>query len=121
LEQNKTLTSGSLKISEDVISTVAKLTINEINGVHSLAPSSASVMEIVAKTGATKSIKIDLNGDVAQIDISVILKSGHKIKDVAERIQTAVKDAVQNMTGVAVSKVNIYVAGVKFDEQLKQD
>lgn len=112
-------TAGSLKISEDVLATVTRLAIQEIDGVHCLAQSIPTVKEMVFTTNASRPVKISLNGDVAQIDVSVIVKFGYKIRDVAEEIQNAVKDSVQNMTGVTVSKVNIYVAGVKFGDAQK--
>ena len=35
---------------------------------------------------------------------------------VAEAIQSSVKESVQNMTGITVSKVNVVVTGIVFDE-----
>ena len=35
---------------------------------------------------------------------------GYKVKDIAEKIQNDIKEEVQNMTGITVSAVNIYVA-----------
>ena len=50
------------------------------------------------------------------MDISVNLKYGANIPEVAETLQKAVKDAVQNMTGITVSKVNVHVAGIVFPQ-----
>ena len=36
---------------------------------------------------------------------------------VSERIQRSVKEAVQNMTGIVVAKVNIFVVGIDFEEK----
>jgi len=49
--------------------------------------------------------------------LGVTLKLSVKLREVCEQIQQAVKDAVQAMAGVAVSKVNIYVAGVAAREE----
>lgn len=108
--------SGSVKISEDVISKIAILTVSEIDGVYSLAQSNAGIKELAFRSDAKSPVKISLNGGVAQINISVMLKLGYKVKNICEKIQESVKDSVQNMTGVTVSKVNIYVAGVKISE-----
>ncbi len=116
MEQMNNTASGNLKISEEVICTVTKLTVKEVKGVHSLALSPASFREALFRADANRPIRITLNGDVAEIDVSVNLRYGYKIKDTAEEIQNSVKDAVQNMTGVTVSKVNVYVAGIKFNE-----
>ena len=43
-------------------------------------------------------------------------KSGYNIVSVCEQIQERVKAAVQSMTGVTVSKVNVSVADVDFSD-----
>ena len=107
---------GSLRISKDVIATITSFATKEIAGVADLAPFTTNIKGWLMKKQTAKSIVIDLNDDVAVIDIHVILKYGYKIPEVYEKIQAAVKEAVQNMTGIAVSKVNIQVAGIAFDE-----
>lgn len=46
----------------------------------------------------------------------MILAGGYKIPAVAEKVQKAVKESVQSMTGITVSRVNMVVAGVRFSE-----
>lgn len=106
---------GSLRISRDVIATITSAATKEIEGVADLAPFTTNIKGWLIKKQTAKPILVDLNDDIAIIDIHVILKAGKKIPDVSEKIQTAVKEAVQNMTGIAVSKVNINVAGIAFD------
>jgi uncharacterized alkaline shock family protein YloU len=108
---------GSLRISRNVIATVAGIAAQEIEGVHGLAPYTANLTGWVIKKQTARPIAITLNDDVAIIDIHVVLKSGYTIPEVAEQIQVAVKDAVQSMTGIAVSKVNINIAGIDFGTQ----
>lgn len=54
-------------------------------------------------------------GDVAAIDMKIIIKSGEKACAVAQEVQTAVKENVQNMTGVPVARVNVTISGVVFE------
>ena len=116
MELNKKVQSGSLKISEDVILTVTKQTVLDVPGVAGLAQGKFNLKNFVVRSDIESSIKITLNVDVAQIDISVNLQYGYKIKDVAQRIQENVKATVQNMTGVTVSKVNVFIADVTKEE-----
>ncbi len=109
----------SLNISHDVIATIAKQTALEIEGVTGLANFPATIKDFVYKNTATKSIIISLADEVAVIDISVIVAFGYNVKEISEKVQMQVKDAVQNMTGITVSKVNVYVANVDFDNQNK--
>lgn len=108
-------TQTSLHISEEVLSTVVNEAIREIDGVGGLANLPASVT-LFARPAAVKPVRIRLNADVAEIDVGITLHLNSRVKDVSEEVQSAVKAAIQNMTGVAVSKVNVYVAGVQTKE-----
>ena len=114
IEQNQP--NGSLKISQDVIATITKYAADEIDGIHSLAASRLPLKNIGKKSITTKPVLINLNDDVAVIDISVIVNAGCKIRTVAEQLQNAVKESVQTMCGIRVSKVNIHVEGIHFEE-----
>lgn len=116
MEKKITYSTGSIKISEDVIATIVKSVLGEMEGVHSLALKPLTASEMLLKTSSLKPIRITLNVDVAEIDIAVNLCFGYKLRQVAEQMQQRVKDTVQDMTGIAVNKVNIYVAGVKSKE-----
>ena len=117
MEPKNNKATGSVKISEEVIATIVKSVLDEMEGVHSLATRPMSPSEIMMKNATLKPITIYLNADSAVIDICVNLCFGVKLKTIAEQIQQNVKDTVQNMTGMAISKVNVYVAGAKNKEQ----
>ncbi|MGI5895780.1 MAG: Asp23/Gls24 family envelope stress response protein [Oscillospiraceae bacterium] len=118
MEKGRTAQSGSLRISEDVILTITKQVVLDVEGVHSLASGRFSLKDFVVRSETANPIRIVLNVDVAQINICVNLVYGYKIKDVAEQIQSNVKATVQNMTGITVSKVNVYIAGVVKEETI---
>lgn len=103
---------GSLNISETVIEKIAQLVVDEIDGVYSMAPSPGKFSDFLFNSEKCKPIRLNINSGVAQIDVYVILKTGYKIKEVAETIQEYIKDAVQNMASITVSKINIFVRGV---------
>lgn len=118
MEREKRETVGNLRISQEVLATIANFSTKEIDGVASMASSPASVnlKKILSKSHTAKSIHIEMNDDVAVIDVYVNLKYGAKIPVVSENIQKSVKNAVQNMTGIVVARVNVFVVGITFDE-----
>ena len=116
MDQKNTAASGSIKISEEVVETVVKTVLKEIDGVHSLAVRSAGASDLLLRTPLLKPISITLNADIAAIDVAVNLCFEYRVKTVSEQIQQRVKDAVQDMTGVTVSRVDVYVAGIKARE-----
>ena len=115
MEGSSKIQQGTLKVSDDVIATIARLATSEVDGVDSLTKASVSFKQLFIKPGKNGSIKIKLSGDVVEISVSILVDFGHKVTVVAENIQNRVKADVQNMTGVAVSRVNVSVAGIVFD------
>lgn len=111
---------GNLKISQDVIAAIARVAALEIDGVDSLAEPAnitpTSFADIFSRPIMKKAININMNDDFANIGISVNLKFGANISEVCPKIQNAIKDNVQTMTGLAVSKVDVLVAGIVFPE-----
>lgn len=107
---------GSLRISKDVIATIATVATKEIEGVADLAPLTTNIKSWLIKKQTTRPILITLNDDIAIVDINVVLRANTNIPEVSKRIQAAVKEAVQNMTAITVSKVNVSVADISFDD-----
>ena len=109
---NNKNTASSLKISEEVIASVAKVAASEVHGVASMAEAPVNIKTVISPKGATRSIRINMKKDVAEIAVYVCVEQTARIPDVCEEIQRRVKQAVQNMTGLVVSKVNVYVVDV---------
>ena len=59
--------------------------------------------------------------DIAVIDVRLVLEHTARIPTVSQRVQSAVKEAVQNMTGITVAKVNVVAAGVHYEEAIEND
>ena len=108
---------GSLRISRDVIATIAGTAAQEVPGVARLATFTANnIKGMLSKRQMPRPVSIDLTDEMAQIVIQVILKDGTNIPSVSEKILESVKESVQNMTGIPVTKVNIVVAGIEFED-----
>ena len=122
MEREKRETIGNLRISQEVVATIANFATKEIDAVASMpyCPAAVNLKKLLPKSQTAKSINIEMNDDVAVIDVYVNLKYGAKIPVVSENIQKSVKNAVQNMTGIVVSRVNVFVAGITFDEAAAQ-
>ncbi len=105
---------GTLKVSENVIVTIIKNTVSEIEGISKIAAKSLSIKSLLQGSTDQSDIKVSMLDGVCRISMSVIAKSGYNIVAVCEEAQEKVKAAVQSMTGVTVSKVDISVVDVNF-------
>ena len=68
--------NGNLKISREVISTIAKYAALEVEGVASLASFTANLKGWLLRRKSAKPITIDLTDDVARIDLHINVKAG---------------------------------------------
>lgn len=105
---------GTLKVSENVIVTIVKNAASEVDGVYKIAAKSLSIKSLLQSSSDPSDIKVTMLDGVCRISMSIIARSGYRIVDVCEEIQEKVKAAVQSMTGVTVSKVDVSVADVDF-------
>lgn len=112
MDVSKEAVKSRLKISEDVIITVVRLAALDVKGVAGLG----SEVNKISKIRKNGPISILMDGDVAVIDVKIKINSSEKACAVAQEVQKAVKENVQNMTGVAVARVNVTVCGVVFSK-----
>ncbi len=119
-EQSYVSNAGSLKISQEVIASIAGYTATDMEGVAALAPVPANLSGWLERQ-PLRPVSIQLEDGVAVIDIRLRVKHGVKIPELSRKLQSNVKEAVQNMTGVVVSKVNLQIAGVDFEDTAKDE
>lgn len=107
---------GSIQIADDVVAMIASLAATEIDGVSSMVGNITN--ELMGKVGMkklTKGVKVDILGNVVRIDLAIVLEYGFNILETSQKVQNKVKTAVENMTGLSVSDVNIRIANVKIN------
>lgn len=113
----------NLNISEDVIGIIAGLAAAEVEGIAGM--SLGFVDEINQILGGNKKyakgVKISLDGKKVNVDLFVNVQYGMRIPDVAWAAQNAVKNAVENMTGLEVAAVNVNVQGIIFEKEKKEE
>ncbi len=114
MEKTATPKKGTLRVSESVIVTIVKNTASEIDGIFKIAAKPISIKSLLQSSADPSDIKISMLDGVCKISMSVITKSGYNVISVCEEVQERVKAAVQSMTGVTVSKVDISVVDVSF-------
>lgn len=113
---------GDIKISDEVIATIASVATKEIEGISGLSLSIANeIASKFVKKNLSKAIKVSSDDDKLTIDISVIVKYGIRIPDISWEVQENVKKSVESMSGLNVEKVNIIIAGVDFESHDDND
>ena len=125
VEQNqvaKETEVNGIKISEDVVATIAGMATAEVKGVASMNGGIAGgLSEMFGKKSFSKGVKVQVGEKDTTIDLFIVVEYGSRIPDIAWEIQNRVKTSVENMTGLKVLEVNIHVQGVNLpkDEKVK--
>lgn len=110
---------GNIRISADVVSTIAGIATTELEGVAGMYSSFAGGIaeKLGAKKNPSKGVKIEMSEDTVSIDLYIVVDYGVRIPELSWEIQENVKNNVETMTGLAVQKVNIHIEGVSFEKE----
>jgi len=113
---------GNIKISGEVVATIAGIAAGEINGVAGMCGTIAGgIAEFLGnKKNPSKGVKVEITDESTIIDLYIVVEYGIRIPDLAWELQENVKASVESMTGLNVEKVNIHVDGVSFEKEPKK-
>ena len=106
----------TVKISPDVVATIAGVATTEIEGVAGMCSTFAGGLaeKLGAKKNPAKGIKVEFKEASVVIDLYIIVEFGIRIPELAWEIQESVKNNVETMTGLLVEKVNVHIDGISF-------
>ena len=114
---------NNIKIADDVVAVIAGMAVSEVSGVYEMAGGFAGgISEVLSgKKNVAKGIKVEVEDKETKIDLNIIVEYGARIPDVAFEIQNKVKKAVETMTGLKVTEVNVHVQGVNIEKLTKEE
>lgn len=96
---------GSVQISENVIATIVSHAVKEVEGVAGLGNAT--------KRAWGKGMKITISqDDELSIECYIIVYFGQSVFDIAKAVQVAIRNAVQEVTGITPNAVNVNVSGI---------
>ncbi len=113
---------GTVTFATDVVATIAGLAATEVEGVASMVGSSSSGLAEIFKRGQntrslTRGVRVELNDNTVAIHLTIIVDYGSPVPEVAKNIQENVKKAIETMSGLEVTQVNVFVQGVSFEKE----
>ena len=110
--QNMDLRGGSLQISTEVLGKIARCAALEVAGVAEVSCGSQNrkVKDFLERANVQSPVTVEMRDGTAEITLHLVVAFGARIPSVAEKVQENVKTAVQNMTNVTVSRVDLVIA-----------
>lgn len=115
--QTMDLQGGSLQISTEVIAKIARCAALEVEGVAEVSCGTQNKkLKDLLEASIQPPVAVEMRDGTAELTLHLIMASGARIPAVAEKVQENVKSAVQNMTSVTVSRVNLVIAGLAAEQ-----
>lgn len=109
---------GNIRISDDVVKVLAARAASEVEGVYKLAGGVVDeVSKMLGKKSLTNGVKVEVGEKECNIELYIIMDYGYKIPEVAKTVQKNVAETVENLSGLKVMEVNIYVQSVKLEKE----
>lgn len=109
--------NGSINISEDVISSMVRAAVMEVDGVAALSNTAgAEIAELIGIKTLTKGVKVQFEEEKVIVDVIITVSYGSKVVQVARNVQDKVMTAVQATTGIQQAQVNVHVSGIAFEK-----
>jgi len=104
---------GVVRINNEAITTIASVAAMEVKGVHKMGGGIKKALHQVFFRGdASGGVKISLKESEIKLIVSIVVEYGVDIPRVADEVQNSVKHAVERMTGLIMSEVDVVVDGV---------
>jgi uncharacterized alkaline shock family protein YloU len=114
---------GSTSISDSVVSKIAGIASQEVDGIRMGSGGSQAVSGLLGSiTGGssgsqTQGVSVEVGQEEAAIDLTLTAEYGKSIPQLAEAVRRNVANRVESLVGLRVTEVNITVSNIFFPQQ----
>ncbi len=109
--------NGSVTVTDEVVASIAGRAAAGVEGVEGLSKTLADgVAGLLGKNEMAKGVHISITDKDVTIDINVIVAYSKPLIEIAHNVQSAVKSAVESMTGMNVLSVNVDIQSMRLPE-----
>ncbi|WP_026918075.1 Asp23/Gls24 family envelope stress response protein [Gordonia shandongensis] len=111
---------GTTSIADVVVAKIAGIATREIDGVYDLGGTTeravGKVRGVIPGTGSsvTQGIDVEVGERQAAVDVAIVAEFGVAIHQLAGAIRRNIINAIEQMTGLEVTEVNVMVHDVHF-------
>ena len=118
---------GNTTVQDGVVSKVAGIAAQEVEGIRmggSTSQTVGSIMSAVPGVGGgsqSQGVSVEVGEVEAAVDLTVTVEYGRTIHQLAEAVRSNVIRRVENLVGLRVTEVNIAVSDIFFPQQEQQE
>lgn len=111
------INTEGMAIAPGVVETIVVLAVRDVAGVASVGEAPTGIRSLLSFTQPSQGVEVipEEDGTVA-VELSIRVISGYSLNTIAESVRNAVADAILSQVGLAVSRVDIRVDGIQFQD-----
>ena len=111
---------GRTTISDSVVSQIAGMAAQEVDGVHmggSVSRAAGGIIgSITGSEGQTRGVSVEIGTTEVAVDLTMGVEYGRNILEVVEEVRRRISERVQSLTGLRVTEMNATVSDIVFPE-----
>ncbi|GGG82734.1 MULTISPECIES: Asp23/Gls24 family envelope stress response protein [Paenibacillus] len=107
---------GQISVTDNTIAVIAGSAAMDCYGLVGMASRKQlkdGIAELLGRENMSRGVEVRRDNDSLQIDLHIIVSYGTKISEVAHNIQTKVKYVLNEVIGLQVDQVHIFVQDVR--------
>lgn len=114
--------NGSVRISEDVICSIAAMAAMDVEGVYGLNTNIGSeIAGKISKKVPGKGVRLAISDEnELSLDCYIVVLYGYSVFEVAKAVQENVTSVVESTTGHKVRTVNVSISGISLPKDGKK-
>jgi uncharacterized alkaline shock family protein YloU len=111
---------GRTTISDSVVSQIAGMAAQEVDGVHmggSVSRAAGGIIgSITGSEGQTRGVSVEIGTTEVAVDLTMGVEYGKNILEVVEDVRRRISERVQSLTGLRVTELNATVSDIVFPD-----
>ena len=114
---------GKTTIADTVVSKIAGIAAKEVHGVYALGGGASRVVGALreripgASVNHSQGVSVEVGEKQAAVDLDIVAEYGVSIADLANGLRRNVIAAIERMTGLEVTEVNVTVHDVHLEDE----
>jgi uncharacterized alkaline shock family protein YloU len=103
---------GKVTVAPSVLTTIVRLTALDQEGVHRLAPVPRPMRGLLTGSRADEGILLGIGDEGVSLELHVVAEADANMLKLGDTLQTAVTRAIEEMVGLPVKTVDVYIDDV---------
>jgi uncharacterized alkaline shock family protein YloU len=111
------ISKEGMAIAPGVVETIVSLAVRDVDGVEAVGNAATGILGLFQNKATVAGVQLNAPSEgVIEVALNLTVKAGYPLSQMAEKIRTAVYEAVLTQVGLTVSRVDITIDAIKFQD-----